>query len=199
MINTFYCWYYCCCSAKLCVMITLTVMVDVLDVNPPAGGREWNMERCLTGLSPPNMPPPPRPNMPLGGGGLPSLCWIYYSLTKFDTLIRSIRDMQGQGLHHQLISCQSHFYAKPFHPLCQFHLYEIYWLTLVSVFICTIIHSDIAATSTSFSAMYVAEKRKELLLLLLCRSSLLLLCRKAQRERERWHAQSAIFHLSAHI
>ena len=99
--------------------------------------------------------------------------------------------MQGQGLHHQLISCQSHFYAKPFHPLCQFHLYEIYWLTLVSVFICTNIHSDIAATSTSFSAMYVAEKRKELLLLLLCRSSLLLLCRSSyfyfyvEAERER--------------
>ena len=123
--------------------------------------------------------PSPSPKYAPGGRGLPTLCWIYSSLTKFDTLIRSIRDMQGQGLHHLLISCQSHFYAKPFHPLCQFHLYEIYWLTLVSVFICTNIHSDIAATSTSFSAMYVAEKRKELLLLLLCRSSLLLLCRSS--------------------
>ena len=142
-------------------MISLTVMVDVLDVNPPASGREWNMERCLTGLSPPNMPPPPRPNMPLGGGGLPSLCWIYHSLTKFDTLIRSIRDMQGQGLHHQLISCQSHFYAKPFHPLCQFHLYEIYWPTLVSVFIHMYKYTFWYRCYLYFFFSYVGSREKE--------------------------------------
>ena len=125
--------------------------------------------------------PSPSPKYAPGGRGLPTLCWIYSSLTKFDTLIRSIRDMQGQGLHHQLISCQSHFYAKPFHPpLCQFHLYEIYWPTLVCAFICTNIHSDIAATSTYFSATYLAERRKEILLLLLCRFYI----EVAERERE---------------
>ena len=153
MINTFYCWYYCCCSVKQRVMITLTVMVDVLDVNPPASGREWNMERCLTGLSPPNMPPPPRPNMPPGGGGCLHYAEYTLSLRNLMHWYACIRDMQRQGLHHQLISCQSHFYAKPFHPpLCQFHPYEIYWPTLVCAFICTNIHFDIAATSTSFSA-----------------------------------------------
>ena len=114
MIDTCYCWYYCCCSAKLCVMITLTVMVDVLDVNPPASGREWNMERCLTGLSPPNMPPPPRPNMPPGGGGC--LHYAEYTLP-LRNLMRWYAVLEICNGRDQLISWQSHFYAKPF----QFH------------------------------------------------------------------------------
>ena len=113
MINTFYCCCYCCCSVKQRVMITLTVMVDVLDVNPPAGGREWNMERCLTGLSPPNMPPPPRPNMPPGGGGC--LHYAEYTLS-LRNLMHWYAVLEICNGRDQLISCQSHFYAKPFHP-----------------------------------------------------------------------------------
>ena len=132
MINTFYCCCYCCCSVKQRVMITLTVMVDVLDVNPPASGREWNMERCLTGLSPPNMPPPPRPNMPPGGGGC--LHYAEYTLP-LRNLIRWYEVLEicnGRAciINWYLVRAIS-MRSLSTHPLCQFHPYEIYRLTVV--------------------------------------------------------------------
>ena len=49
-----------------------------VEVLTPQSGREWNTKRCLTGLSLPNMPPPPSPKY-APGGRLPPPCSQYYA------------------------------------------------------------------------------------------------------------------------